>query len=182
MKPLLSHQVPSEPVGGGVGQEDDALGKTVASAVDVGLLQGRLIRSVQLGLVHVHEALLFAQTCDGADVVQRLAGNLSINDSGWNFNIRLKESFLKQLKTFSPFLSVDDSTLMHFICIRIKKKKFAVIWLSVFLCELSRSHCGGLRFDPRVQQELSQTVSVLLLTAAANKTLSLRDLSPAAGL
>lgn len=45
MQPLLSHQVPSKPVGGGVGQEDDTLGKTIASSVHIRLLQGRLIRS-----------------------------------------------------------------------------------------------------------------------------------------
>lgn len=76
MEPLLSHQVTSKPVGGGVGQEDDALGETIASAVHVGLLQGRPIRRVQLGVVHVHEAPLFPQACDGADVIQCLPRNL----------------------------------------------------------------------------------------------------------
>lgn len=76
MKPFLLHQISSKPVGGSVGQEDDTLGKTIAGSVHVGLLQGRVVRSVQLGLVHVHEAPLLPQTCDGADIVQGLARNL----------------------------------------------------------------------------------------------------------
>lgn len=78
VKPLLPHQVTSEPVRGRVGQEDDALGEAVAGAVHVGLLQGRLVRGVQLGLVHVHKIPLLPQTCDGADVVQSLARNLQM--------------------------------------------------------------------------------------------------------
>lgn len=73
---FLPHQVASEPVGGGVGQEDDALREAVARAVHVGLLQGGPVRSVQLGLVHVHKVPLLAQARDGTDVVQRLARNL----------------------------------------------------------------------------------------------------------
>jgi len=75
------HQVPSEPVGGGVCQKDDALGEPVAGPVHVGLLDGRFVRRVQLGLVRVHKQPLFAQACDGADVVQRLTGNLQIKDT-----------------------------------------------------------------------------------------------------
>lgn len=73
---LLPDQVPSEPVGGGVGQEDDALGEAVAGAVDVSLLECGLVRPLQLGLVHLHEFAFLAQPCDGADVVQGLARDL----------------------------------------------------------------------------------------------------------
>lgn len=83
MKPLLSHQVTSKPVGGGVGQEDHALGEAVAGSVNVGFLQGGLVRSVELGFVHVHEAPLLPQTCDGADVVQSLTRNLQ--NQRWRF-------------------------------------------------------------------------------------------------
>lgn len=69
MEPLLLHQVTSEPVGGGVGEEDDALGEAVARSVHVRLFQGRMIRSVQLGFKHLHETPLLPQACDGADVV-----------------------------------------------------------------------------------------------------------------
>lgn len=70
---FLPHQVASEPVGGGVGQEDDALCEAVTRSVHIGLFEGGPVRSVQLGLVHFHKAPLLAQACDGADVVQRLA-------------------------------------------------------------------------------------------------------------
>lgn len=76
VEPLLSHQVASKPVGGRVGEEDDALGEAVAGSVHIRLLQGRFIRSVELGRVDFHEAPLFPQACDGADVVQCLTRNL----------------------------------------------------------------------------------------------------------
>lgn len=70
---FLSHQVASKPVGGGVGQEDDALCEAVTRSVHIGLFEGGPVRSVQLGLVHIHEAPLLAQACDGTDVVQGFA-------------------------------------------------------------------------------------------------------------
>ena len=76
VEPLLSHQVAPKPVGGRVGEEDDALGEAVAGSVHVRLLQGRFIRSVELGRVDFHKAPLFPQACNGADVVQCLTGNL----------------------------------------------------------------------------------------------------------
>lgn len=101
VEPLLSHQVPSEPVGGGVGQEDDALGEAVAGPVHVRLLQRRLVRGFQLGLVHVHENPLFAQACDGADVVQRLAGYLEVKDPFFGYQIKnCKEGKIAEEKLF----------------------------------------------------------------------------------
>lgn len=73
---LLAHQVPSKPVGGTVGHEDDTLGEAVAGAVHVGLLLGGLVRSLQVSLVHLHKALFLPQPSDGADVVQGLARDL----------------------------------------------------------------------------------------------------------
>lgn len=46
MEPLMSHQVTSKPIGGGVSQEDDALGETIAGPVHICFLQGRLVRSI----------------------------------------------------------------------------------------------------------------------------------------
>lgn len=69
MEALLLHQVTSEPVGGGVGEEDYALGEAVAGPVHVGLLHGRIVRAVQLPHVHLHEVPLPPQAGDGPDVV-----------------------------------------------------------------------------------------------------------------
>lgn len=76
MEPLFLHQVTSKPVGGSVGQEDDTLGKAIAGSIHISFLEGCLVRGVQLGLVHVDEAPLLTQTCDGADVAQGLPRNL----------------------------------------------------------------------------------------------------------
>lgn len=80
MEAFLSHQVTSKPVRGGVGQEDDALGKPIAGSIDVRLLQRCLIWSVELGLVHIHETPLFPEAGDCANVVKSLSGNLKINN------------------------------------------------------------------------------------------------------
>lgn len=76
MEPFLFHQVASEPEGRGIRQEDHALREAITTAVDVRLLQGRLIRRGQVRLVRLHEAPLLPQAGDGADVVQGLARNL----------------------------------------------------------------------------------------------------------
>lgn len=69
VEPLLSHQVTPKPVGGRVGQENDALSETIAGSIHISLLQGCLVWSIQLGIIHVHKTPLLPQACDGADVV-----------------------------------------------------------------------------------------------------------------
>lgn len=76
MEAFLPHQVASKPVGGGVGEEDDALCEAVTRSVHVGLFQCSPVRSVQLGLVHVYKVPLLAKASNGADVVQGLTGYL----------------------------------------------------------------------------------------------------------
>lgn len=71
MESLLAYQVAPEPIGCRVGKEDNTLGETVTSPVDVSLLQGCLVWSIQLRNISVHKIPLLAKTSDGANVIER---------------------------------------------------------------------------------------------------------------
>ena len=66
---ILFDQISSKPEGGSICEEEDSCSEGESDGGEVGLLQGRGVRTLQLVAIVLHHLLLFSQTRHGADVL-----------------------------------------------------------------------------------------------------------------